>query len=257
MCGEPDYGGILEVGTFGKVSCVNSVRCKRMDIIHAEMAQKEYLLMIHLYTCPNIINTLGVEMQEQEICLFMEDGGSDLFTLLPRIEGKDKFSIFFQVRNAIMFMHSVDVAHLDIKLENVVMNSAGYVRVIDFGFSLYMDSVERLSRTLSKKVGSLSYCAPEILSNYLYNGVEADIWSFGVFVFVLWFSFLPWDTASRRCRNYVQFSLCICPPRESLMKIHTSCNHQGAPNWVWFVIDSTLLIDVDTRVSHWETFTKE
>jgi len=41
-------------------------------------------------------------------------------------------------------MHSLDVVHRDIKLENVLINNNGVVKLIDFGFATKCDVKENL-----------------------------------------------------------------------------------------------------------------
>ena len=41
-------------------------------------------------------------------------------------------------------MHSVDVVHRDMKLENILINSKGVVKLIDFGFATKCEANEKL-----------------------------------------------------------------------------------------------------------------
>jgi serine/threonine protein kinase len=57
-----------------------------------------------------------------------------------RYESKLCRTIFYQVLSGINFMHTLGgVAHLDIKLENLVVDSSYIVKVIDFAFSEPID----------------------------------------------------------------------------------------------------------------------
>ena len=46
--------------------------------------------------------------------------------------------MFHQVAEAICFCHSRDIAHRDIKLENILLDSSKNVKLIDFGFATCM-----------------------------------------------------------------------------------------------------------------------
>lgn len=77
-------------------------------------------------------------------------------------------------------MHAQDIAHRDIKMENILVEArSGKVKVIDFGFSC--GSKEKLRIFC----GTPSYMSPEIVSKKEYFGGPADIWACGVLLFTL------------------------------------------------------------------------
>lgn len=101
--------------------------------------------------------------------------------------------------NAIAHCHKCGVAHRDIKLENVLLNAASEVKLIDFGLSHQYPvsstgQVDR-SRPIEGFCGSKSYAAPEVLVGRAYDGFVADVWSLGVCVFGLLNGFFPVDEA--------------------------------------------------------------
>lgn len=58
---------------------------------------------------------------------------------------------------AIEFMHSIGVVHRDLKPDNIMLNSDGYLKVVDFGFAK-MTAKDGMS-TLC---GTPEYMAPEL-----------------------------------------------------------------------------------------------
>ena len=101
---------------------------------------------------------------------------------------------------AMDFCHRCGVAHRDIKLENVLLNSEGVVKLIDFGLShqYHRDpttgAVDR-TKLIEGFCGSKSYAAPEVLVGRGYDGYAADMWSLGVCLFGLLNGFFPVDEA--------------------------------------------------------------
>jgi serine/threonine protein kinase len=100
--------------------------------------------------------------------------------------------VFYQVVEVVNRVHQRGVVHLDIKPENVMFDtSKGQIVLIDFGFSEMFDMHDPISVT--KKSGSIEYCAPEIYFESLYDGRFADVWSMGVLLYVLLFRRFPFN----------------------------------------------------------------
>ena len=75
------------------------------------------------------------------------------------------------------YLHKKNAVHLDLKLENILVNEEMDVKIIDFGFATYNQS------KLNAFGGTMSYMAPEIIQRQLYDGFKADIFSLGVILF--------------------------------------------------------------------------
>lgn len=108
---------------------------------------------------------------------------------------------------AVRHCHALGIAHRDIKLENVLLNKAGVIKLIDFGLAHTYPRADDKSIDRSEKLfdvcGSHSYAAPEVLAadrrrGLGYDGFAADAWSLGVSLFCLIAGFLPLDRASDR-----------------------------------------------------------
>jgi serine/threonine protein kinase len=85
--------------------------------------------------------------------------------------------------NAIDFMHSRQVVHRDIKLQNVLFGKNEDFRtlkIVDFGLAKCLDG----DRKVKDFCGSLGYMAPEIYNGEMY-GYEVDMFAFGVIIFRL------------------------------------------------------------------------
>lgn len=94
----------------------------------------------------------------------------------PLPETKAKM-VSAQLAHALNFVHSAGYLHRDISSSNVLLDSRGNSRLIDFGLC-------QLGLEARNRCGSLAYMAPEVLRREHY-GVGADWWSFGIVLYTM------------------------------------------------------------------------
>jgi len=81
----------------------------------------------------------------------------------------------------IAYCHAKQISHRDIKLENILMNEDGDLKIIDFGFSTCIPNNVKVRMFC----GTPSYMAPEIVNKREYCGPPADIWALGVLLYAI------------------------------------------------------------------------
>lgn len=79
------------------------------------------------------------------------------------------------------------MAHRDIKLENVMLDAGGNVKIIDFGFSTCIPNDKKIKLFC----GTPSYMAPEIVAKQEFCGPPTDIWASGVLLFAFFCGCFP------------------------------------------------------------------
>ncbi len=104
-----------------------------------------------------------------------------------------------QLCDAVRYMHKRDIAHRDLKLENLLIDAYGNIKLCDFGFVKSNSSAE-LSNTYC---GSKSYAAPEILQGRPYPPQKADIWALGVILYIIVTGKMPFDE-SRGTKHIIE-----------------------------------------------------
>jgi len=112
-------------------------------------------------------------------------------------------SVMREVVDAVAYLHSMGIAHLDLKPENVLLKSdetdASDVRLVDFGSARFVGS-DRIGGAVGAAVGgglrserskaagpagaTPAYAAPEVLRGDAYDE-SADVWSLGVILYLL------------------------------------------------------------------------
>jgi len=96
--------------------------------------------------------------------------------------------IIHAIGKGIGYIHSQGLLHRDIKPGNVMLSKTGQIKVADFGIA-HMAGIE-MSEEL-KALGTLKYCAPEVLSGGQDVDVRADIYSLAVTYFVFLSGYYP------------------------------------------------------------------
>ncbi|KJH42453.1 kinase domain protein [Dictyocaulus viviparus] len=95
--------------------------------------------------------------------------------------------VFSQVADAVLFLHNRDIVHLDVKLENVVIDENLHCKLVDFGSA----SACREDQLFYYPRCSEPACSPEIWSGRSFYGKDADSWALGVLLYRLCFRRTP------------------------------------------------------------------
>ncbi len=80
----------------------------------------------------------------------------------------------------IQYCHGKNIIHRDIKLENILLDARGSVKICDFGVSKIVQPGE----VIRDKTGTPAYIAPEIINDEGYS-YPVDIWSAGVVLYAM------------------------------------------------------------------------
>lgn len=99
--------------------------------------------------------------------------------------------LFKQIMEAVKYLHDQKIAHRDIKPSNILIDKRGFIKLIDFGFSNYVND-----HLMSTFCGTVSYSSPELIENRPYDGLVSDIWSCGIVLYILVTGSIPWTKSN-------------------------------------------------------------
>lgn len=114
--------------------------------------------------------------------------GGELFSVLREKTLFDEDTSRFYAGHVVLafeYMHSLNFVYRDLKPENLLLDSEGYIKVTDFGFAKDISS----GRTWTL-CGTPDYLAPEIVAGKG-HGKGVDWWTLGVFIYEMLASYPP------------------------------------------------------------------
>ncbi|KAG1665295.1 hypothetical protein FOA52_015872 [Chlamydomonas sp. UWO 241] len=146
---------------------------------------------------PFLVRLRGTAQDDDMIYFMMEPvlGGEMFAYLQTRTEALSEDSARFYAACVIMgleYLHERDHVYRDLKPENLLLDSKGYLKITDFGF---VKQVRRGTKTYTT-CGTPEYLAPEIIMNKG-HGQSADWWALGVLVFELVSGMVPFHHEDR------------------------------------------------------------
>jgi len=209
---SPTYGGRYQLGRFlGRGASATVWEAFHNDFNHAvavkvfdqgvkdrNQARREMRALAQVRH-PRILEAYEViesSTHSQLICELIDGESLRTYTQrqpLQRLDEQLGRTLFQQVVDGIRFCHERLVVHRDLKLENLLLDTADTVKLIDFGFATQVAS--KTSR-LRAFCGTPSYMAPEIVRGESYSGFSTDVWALGVILFAMLTGTLPFTGRS-------------------------------------------------------------
>ncbi|KAI9113814.1 hypothetical protein K1719_015065 [Acacia pycnantha] len=231
----------LGTGSFGKVKLakhihshqlfalkiINKNKIVQLDIAHQI---KREIATLKLLRHPNIVRLHEVLASKTKIYMVLEYvNGGELFDRIAskgRLKEAEGRKLFQQLIDGVSYCHNKGVFHRDLKLENVLVDARGNIKITDFGLSALPQHI-RADGLLHTTCGSPSYVAPEVLSNRGYDGATSDTWSCGIILFVILTGYLPFEDRNivvlyqkgvQISKGDVRIPKCLSPGAQNLLR---------------------------------------
>ena len=192
---------VLGRGAFGKILLAarkSPDRSQCQDKLYAIKVMKKRDIVLHGYFgnvkrekdiltsvngCPFVISFYGFFQTEANLFFVMEfaSGGDLKQSLNMLVKFNEKTATFYaaEIALALHFLHKKGIMHRDLKLDNVLVDEEGHIKICDFGLSKSGVFEKDWAVTLC---GTLAYMAPEVVQQLPYRH-EADWWSLGIILY--------------------------------------------------------------------------
>lgn len=205
--GNYELGRTLGRGNFGKVKYARNTlsghgfavkildKSRIFQLCITDQIKRE-IGTLKLLKHPNVVRLHEVLASKTKIYMVLEYvTGGELFDRLAsngKLSEAEGRKLFQQLIDGVSYCHDKGVFHRDLKLENLLVDDRGNIKISDFGLSA-LPQHYRNDGLLHTTCGSPNYVAPEVLANRGYDGATSDIWSCGVILYVILTGVLPFD----------------------------------------------------------------
>ena len=164
--------------------------------------EKEYVKKVTAEFCigstlhhPNIIETLDIIQEGSSYFSVMEFAPNDLFNIVMsgKMTREEIACCWRQMLNGVAYMQQMGLAHRDLKLDNMVLDERGIVKIIDFGCAVVNKYPHETKVHKSKGIcGSDPYIAPEQFTEPEYDARLTDLWSCAIVFICMSIRRFPW-----------------------------------------------------------------
>ncbi|KAM6963099.1 serine/threonine-protein kinase N2-like [Aplochiton taeniatus] len=187
VLGRGHFGKVLlsEYKSTGEMFAIKAL--KKGDIVTRDevdslMCEKRIFETVNNVRHPFLVNLFACFQTRDHVCFVMEyAAGGDLMMHIHADIFTETRTVFYAgcVVLGLQYLHDHKIVYRDLKLDNLLMDTEGYVKIADFG--LCKEGMGFKDRT-STFCGTPEFLAPEVLTETSYTRA-VDWWGLGVLIF--------------------------------------------------------------------------
>ncbi|KAM9482958.1 serine/threonine-protein kinase N2 isoform 2-T2 [Clarias gariepinus] len=187
VLGRGHFGKVLlaEYKNTGEMFAIKAL--KKGDIVARDevdslMCEKRIFETVNSVRHPFLVNLFACFQTKEHVCFVMEyAAGGDLMMHIHADVFSEPRAVFYAacVVLGLQFLHEHKIVYRDLKLDNLLLDTEGYVKIADFG--LCKEGMGFRDRT-STFCGTPEFLAPEVLTETSYTRA-VDWWGLGVLIF--------------------------------------------------------------------------
>lgn len=197
-----DYKQVVDSGQTGTVyKCQNSGMV--VKVTNLSIGDREYNILSKLRH-PGIIHIDQRIVTRNKHYSFMKYYDKSLKSILPTITHDQIKKILTGLLQAVVYCHSQNIVHRDIKVENVMLVDDKPI-LIDFDLAHNTMHIPKIIN------GTPYYISPEVYKGRITDATKGDIWALGVLTYYLMTKTYPFDVEDD----------CVDASQELMIKILT------------------------------------
>ncbi|XP_077287032.1 proto-oncogene serine/threonine-protein kinase mos-like [Arctopsyche grandis] len=235
VLGRGRFGSVIKTKYKGKIVAAKVIYNYRKKMKPMLLSEQNGIGLNH----KNIVKVHSIAWSNNLSTIIMDcyDTARNLQSLLDsdafEITINELFRYPFDICNALDYLHSKKILHLDVKPKNILTFANNTCKLCDFGTSIkYDENFSDVSSVLMLQ-GTTRYCAPEILKGK-YPTVKSDVYSLGITMWQIIHRATPYGYGIREesliyqivkngLRPRINKSLSSCPTLKNFKNIYVNC----------------------------------
>uniref|UniRef100_A0A3Q0ST82 protein kinase C n=1 Tax=Amphilophus citrinellus TaxID=61819 RepID=A0A3Q0ST82_AMPCI len=187
VLGRGHFGKVL-LSEYKKTGSLYAIKAlKKGDIVARDeveslMCEKRIFETVNSSHHPFLVNLFACFQTPEHVCFVMEyTAGGDLMMHIHADVFSEPRAVFYSacVVLGLQFLHDHKIVYRDLKLDNLLLDTEGFVKIADFG--LCKEGMGYGDRT-STFCGTPEFLAPEVLTDTSYTRA-VDWWGLGVLIY--------------------------------------------------------------------------
>lgn len=191
--GQGTFGKVYKSSYYTKDNELKTVAIKKIPMSSQDegipLTAVREISILKSYHHPNIVELLDIFITPVKppnfrghVDLVFEYMEHDINAL---VKSKIQFTagqiknIMHQILTGIVYLHSNNIIHRDIKSANILLNNKGVVKLGDFGLARTISPIMQRNKLYSENVVTIWYRPPELLLGMKNYDLKVDMWSIG------------------------------------------------------------------------------